>query len=422
MRRVVALTATVILTLVPVTACSDDKDQKPAEPEDQAALISAVNEQLEVDPDHDNLRAVIVQVDGKPVLEQYYDWPVDTYWDVESATNSILSALVGIAIDEGDIAGTDETLVELLPDHAADMSPDVADNTLRELITMTAGFAGLDRDRTAEYMADPDPVGRILRAAPDPLGGGFEFSNQGAHVVAAVLAEATGMSVLDYARSRLFEPLGIDTRPAFELPLDAGNMDAFVAADFAWPVDGSGLHLGWGGLKLRPADLARFGQLMLDRGKWKGEQLVPADWVRATTTEQVDTISRRNQPTNASGEVRLPVVDHRRRRGTRLLRLGSRGSAAGGGPQPVPGGRRRQRDRLRRADERWLLRQRPHVPGGPRHRTGRRALRPRFSGLGVRQASSAGAERRSRARCCAPASTAPGLHRRTRSPRRGAVP
>ena len=105
------------------------------------------------------------------------------------------------------------------------MSPDVADTTLRELLTMTAGFAGLDRDRTAEYMADPDPVGRILQAAPDPLGGGFEFSNQGAHVVAAVLAEATGMSVLDYARSRLFEPLGIDTRPAFELPLDAGNMD-----------------------------------------------------------------------------------------------------------------------------------------------------------------------------------------------------
>ena len=72
-------------------------------------------------------------------------------------------------------------------------------------------------------------------------------------------------------------------------------MDAFVAADFAWPVDGSGLHLGWGRLKLRPADLARIGQLMLDEGKWKGEQVVPADWVRASTTEQVDTIGRRNQ-------------------------------------------------------------------------------------------------------------------------------
>ncbi len=300
-RRIVALAAAVALALVPLAACSEDKDPKPAEPEDRAALISAVNEQLGIDPDHDNLRAVLVHVDGEPVLEQYYDWPVDTYWDVEAATDTILCALVGIAIEEGDIAGTEETLAELLPGHSADMRPGVADTTLRELLTMTAGFAGLDRDRTPEYMADPDPVGSILRAAPDPLGGGFEFSNQSAHVVSAVLAEATGTSVLDYARSRLFEPLGIDTRPAFETPLDAETMDAFVAADFAWPVDGSGLHLGWGRLRLRPADLARFGQLMLDGGRWKGEQLVPAAWIREATSVQVDTVSRRNQ-SNAAGE------------------------------------------------------------------------------------------------------------------------
>jgi CubicO group peptidase (beta-lactamase class C family) len=298
MRRVVVVT--LLLALVPVAACSSGEDAKPAEPDDQAALISAVNEALEVDPAHDNLRAVLVRVDGKPVLEQYFDWPVDTYWDLDSAIGSILSVLVGIAVGEGDISGTDATLVELLPDHADDMRPEVTDTTLRELLTMTGGFAGLDRDRTPEYMADPDPVGSILSAAPDPLGGGFEFSNQGAHVVAAVLAEATGMSVLDYARSRLFEPLGIGTRPAFEKLLDAGNMDEFVAADFAWPVDGSGLHLGWTGLKLRPADLARIGQMMLDNGEWKGKQVVPADWVRESTTPQVDTISRRNQE-NASG-------------------------------------------------------------------------------------------------------------------------
>jgi CubicO group peptidase (beta-lactamase class C family) len=279
MRRVVALAATLVFVLVPLAACSSDDEGKPAEPEDQAALISAVNEALEVDPAHDNLRAVLVQVDGKPVLEQYYDWPADTYWDIDSATGSILSALVGIAIGEGDISGPEETLVELLPDHSDDMSPEIADTILREVLTMTGGFAGLDRDQTPAYMEDPDQVGSILRAAPDPLGGGFEFSNQGAHVVSAVLAEATGMSVLDYARSRLFEPLGIGTRPAFKGMWDPRNMDEFVAANFAWLVDGVGLHLGWTGLKLRPADLARIGQMLLDSGKWEGEQVVPADWV-----------------------------------------------------------------------------------------------------------------------------------------------
>ena len=373
MRRVLRLAATVLLVLVPLAACSDDQESRPAEPEDQAALVSAVNEQLEVDPDHDNLRAVVVLVDGKPVLERYYDWPADTYWDVDSATTGILSTLVGIAIEEGDIAGLEATLGELLPDHAADMRPEVADITLREMLTMTAGFAGLDRDRTLEYMSDPDPVARILSAAPDPLGGGFEFSNQGAHVVAAVLAEATGESVLDYARSRLFEPLGIDTRPAFEAPLGAEKMDAFLATDFAWPVDGSGLHLGWGRLKLRPADLARFGQLMLQRGEWKGEQLVPADWVRAMTTEQVDTVTRRNQFERCR-EVRLPVVGHGGRRRSGVPRLRPRWPAARGGSEPVAGGRRRQRDRVRRAPERGILRPRPHVPRGPRDRPGRAGL------------------------------------------------
>ena len=181
------------------------------------------------------------------------------------------------------------------------------------------------------------------------------------------------MSVLDYARSRLFEPLGIDTRPAFEEMLDAGNLDAFVAAGFAWPVDGSGLHLGWTGLKLRPADLVRIGQMMLDSGRWKGKQVVPADWVRESTTQQADTVSNRNQD-NAVGQVRLPVVGHGGRRGTGVLRLGRWRAAARGGSQPVPGGRGRQRDRVRPTPERGVLSQRPHVPGRPRDRPVRGAL------------------------------------------------
>jgi len=107
--------------------------------------------------------------------------------------------------------------------------------------------------------------------------------------VSAVLAEATGMSVLDYARSRLFEPLGIGTRPAFEEVWDPRNMEKFVAADFAWPVGPQGTNTGAGSLKLRPLDMAKIGQLYLDGGRWEGRQLVPADWVRAATTQQVDS-------------------------------------------------------------------------------------------------------------------------------------
>ncbi len=267
------LVAAALLAVLPVTACSAEREGQPDRSEDAAVLITEANELLGLDPDIDNLRAMLVLVDGEPVLENYYDWSAENRWDISAVTNSILCVLVGIAIEEGEIAGTDARLGDLLPDDRREMTPEVATSTLGELLTMTAGFAGLDRDRTREYMTDPDPVGRILRAAPDPLGGGFEFSNQGAHVLSAVLAHATGMSVLDYARSRLFDPLGIDTSQT---------------SGFTWSQDGAGLHLGWGGLALRPADLARLGQLLLDRGEWKGRPLVSADWVRQLTEEHVD--------------------------------------------------------------------------------------------------------------------------------------
>ncbi len=269
--------AAALLSLLPVTACSEERERTRISREDAAVLITEVNEQLSLDPDIDNLRALVVYVDGQPVLENYYDWTADSRWDTSAVTNTIVSVLVGIAIGEGAIPSPDTTLGTLLPHHRGDMAPAVAAATLAEVLTMTAGFAGVDRDRTQEYMADPDPVGRILRAAPDPLGGGFEYSNQGAHVLAAVLARTTGGSVLDYARSRLFDPLGIDTS---------------AAAGFTWPQDSAGLHLGWGGLQLRPADLVRLGQLFLDRGKWQGRQVVPASWIRQATEEHADAAAQ----------------------------------------------------------------------------------------------------------------------------------
>ncbi len=300
--RLTALAGAVLLALATVAACSEPREPGPDVPEQEAALIGAVHEQLGLDPDHDNLRAVLVYVDGDPVLEKYYDWSADTYWDVVSVTNCILSTLVGIAIDEGAIAGLDSTLAELLPDRAADMRREIGSTRLREVLTMTAGFAGVDRDRTLEYMTDPDPVGRILGAAPDPLGGGFAYSNQGAHLLSAVLAQATGESVLEYARSRLFDPLGIDTRPAAEPVVHDPDATGNHGDDgFSWPVDRSGLHLGWGRLKLRPGDLARLGELFLAGGRWHDEQIVPATWVREATTEQIHTVGRTNQQNPGTG-------------------------------------------------------------------------------------------------------------------------
>ena len=108
-----------------------------------------------------------------------------------------------------------------------------------------------------------------------------------------MLAEATNMSVLDYARQELFDPLGIDTRPAVEQKPERvwedwpWDQKQYEAADFVWPIDPQGIHFGGALLKLRASDMVKLGQLHLDDGVWKGERIVPASWVQEATSSQV---------------------------------------------------------------------------------------------------------------------------------------
>jgi CubicO group peptidase (beta-lactamase class C family) len=230
-----------------------------------------------------NVRAVLVVANDRTVVEQYYHSTPTAYFDVRSVTKSVLSTLVGIAVDEGllDLHGT---LAELLPAYAPTMSPQVATTTLDQLLTMTGGFPDTPNE---ELFTQPDWVASILRSAVSPPGQEFAYSDRSAHLVAAILAHATRQSVLQYAREKLFGPLGIPTEPAAEPLFVPSNGPAYEAAGFAWPVDPQGIHLGWGLLKLRPPDMATIGGLFLHEGRWKNHQVVSKSWVGQATSARV---------------------------------------------------------------------------------------------------------------------------------------
>jgi CubicO group peptidase (beta-lactamase class C family) len=226
------------------------------------------------------LRAALVSVDGEVVAERYYGSDPTEYADLQSVTKSIVSMLVGIAIGEGKISGVDATLEELLPQYRKDMDDRTRKTTLRQLLTMTAGWT------------DSDPAGLDLlrawfREGPQlHPGEQFRYTNIGPHIVAHVLRRATGMSLLAYARQKLFDPLDIPTRPAYEAHF--GEVPywvepKFLAADFAWLRAPDGIHAGSFALKLRAIDMLKLGQLYLDKGRWQGKQLVPADWIEQST-------------------------------------------------------------------------------------------------------------------------------------------
>lgn len=283
----------IAVLLLLVTACSADEsaeDSRRVPGDDE--LAAAIAEFGEPFYNWDELRAVVVATDDDIVFEKYYGTDADAYWGMQSVTKSVVSTLVGIALDEGLIGSLEDTLAQLLPRHADLMSSQTAGITLRQLLTMTAGFPAEERFGGPAFARSLDWVRHILRHPELPPGERFQYSNGTSHLLSAILTEATGVSALDYARRRLFDPLGIDTRPALQVrsrhsmsPRDALGM--YDRAGFAWPVDPQGVSTGWWGLRLRPRDMVRFGQLFLSGGRWEGEQLVPAEWVAKATTEQV---------------------------------------------------------------------------------------------------------------------------------------
>jgi CubicO group peptidase (beta-lactamase class C family) len=178
----------------------------------------------------------------------------------------------------------DQTLGELLPQHRSAMSKSAARTTVRQLLTMTGGW-------TAFYDADtarPQLVSRVLAAGPEVDPGGFVYSNVGPHLLSALLARATGLSTLAYARRELFDPLGITSQPAFEGPIaQRDNPDVVSTNSFRWLRDPDGVHAGPYGLALTARDLIKIGELWLNGGVWHGRRILDADYITQASTNQV---------------------------------------------------------------------------------------------------------------------------------------
>lgn len=235
-------------------------------------------------PDLKLVRSVLVSVDGRTTISYFNQRRPTDHAHVFSVTKSVISILVGIAIDEGRLR-IDQTLQELLPHHTSSMTPQQASITLRQLLTMTAGISP---DPVSLNLTADDTVSQILSypMSNDP-GAAFEYSDSSAHLVAAVLRNAVDRPILDYARARLFDPLGIDSRPAWQ-GWDTGSpASGFNKPGFAWAADRAGINIGAFGLKLTAPDLVKIGELYINGGRWHGRQIVSQAWVDESTSAQL---------------------------------------------------------------------------------------------------------------------------------------
>jgi CubicO group peptidase (beta-lactamase class C family) len=217
-------------------------------------------------------QGVVIVRHGVIVAEWYADGrdaeSPGTSWSV---AKSVTSALVGIAIDEGHIAGVDLPMHTWFDGWAGD---DHADITLEDVLMMGSGLQWSE-DYEPIDMADSDIIQMILLeedqlnyAAGRPVevapGTRFNYSSGDTMLLGGVLAAATGETVGDYAASRLFEPIGMGV----EWWRDAvGNTVTYCCVDTP------------------SRSFARLGELFLNDGNWHGEQVVPTDWVATSTTK-----------------------------------------------------------------------------------------------------------------------------------------
>ncbi len=251
---------------------------RPAELGDLATFLRSRQRQL---------RGVVIVRRGRIAFEWYGPGcRAEHAHNVASVTKSVLSALVGIAIDAGFIRSVDQTVLEFFPEYvpAAD-ELQKRTLTLRNLLTMTApvawktgalGYEPLDRLRR-----QPDWVQYAL----DLIGRGerrFQYSNVGPHLMSAILARTTGMSAREFANERLFRPLGMRQIPDHEMTSFSVE-NVFGKNVKGWVKDPSGINTGGWGLTLTPRDMARFGLLYLNRGTWDGATVIPPTWIDEST-------------------------------------------------------------------------------------------------------------------------------------------
>ncbi len=210
-----------------------------------------------------SLFGLLVVKDGHLVAEDYFHaGKLEQKALIQSATKSITGALVGIAIDQGCLPGTDALMMTYFPELADQLDdPRKNDITIAQLLAFRAGYAWEESSsELLELLYDgfPPPSLITVPLVRDP-GTGWDYSNLSTHLLGIVVSRACGVDLLDFGREHLFGPLGMEPGP--------------------WAQDWEGYRWGPGELHLRARDMARFGQLYLDRGSWEGQRIVSQQWV-----------------------------------------------------------------------------------------------------------------------------------------------
>jgi CubicO group peptidase (beta-lactamase class C family) len=245
------------VTPAPVDAARASRDEQRSDDE----LRAAVDELAGLE----GIRTLQVWRDGEEIARRAVRGAEWGPHDVKSASKSLLSALVGIALERGVLRSVEQTVAELLPPAAfAGLGPAKRQITVEDLLTMRSGLGSTSGEHYGAWVAHRDWVRAALeRPLEHPPGTRFTYSTGNSHLLSAILTHATGRSTRELFREWLGEPLGIEVD--------------------GWERSPRGIDMGGNAFRISPDELAAFGRLYLAGGTWEGRRVLPESWITAST-------------------------------------------------------------------------------------------------------------------------------------------
>jgi CubicO group peptidase (beta-lactamase class C family) len=221
-----------------------------------------------------NLKALIVYKTDHIVKEKYFH-PGDSLapHDVRSVTKSVMSTLIGIAIDKGLIQSENQKIGDYLRSYVCKIDSAKSNIKIRDVLSMSSGLSGDELSDPREYniwVVAPDQLTYTLNKSMINIPGDyFNYNNGTAHFTSAILSKAAGTSTIQFATDNLFKALAIESPP--------------------WEVDKRGINNGAAGLKLTPTDMLKLGKLYLNKGVFNGTRVVSEDWIAKASAFKIST-------------------------------------------------------------------------------------------------------------------------------------
>lgn len=243
-----------------------------------AAAIDAASRALP------RLHSLLVSHNGRVVLERYYNGArADRPANIKSASKSIISTLVGIALERGAIKDLRTPLTAYFPELAHDRDPQRRSITIEDLLTMRSGLESTSGRQYGAWVASSNWVRHALMRPMLALPGAeMEYSTGNSHLLSAVLTKATGMSTRQFANAVLAKPL------RFAFP--------------EWPRDPQGVYFGGNDMLVTPQQLLAIGELYLRHGRVGERQIVPESWVAKSCDGRTRSLPRWARDLEARGE------------------------------------------------------------------------------------------------------------------------